>query len=603
MSTEIDPDGRSTISLILTDSRAVLPEHEARVVMLDSEWPQSAARPGRSRVHPDNLAYVIYTSGSTGRPKGALITHRGLVNYLAWCSRTYRVGEGGGAPVHSSLAFDLTITGLLSPFLSGRTVTLLPEQQPIDQLLFALTIDNSFSLIKVTPLHLQALAQQLHRDFKAHVGTLVIGGEALVGENLTFWQKSRPAIRLINEYGPTETVVGSCAYEVPEGLSITGPVPIGRPIANTQIYVLDDEMEPVPVGVAGAIYIGGVGLARGYVGRADLTAEQFIPNAFSAAGGERLYRTGDLGRFSVEGDIEYLGRTDDQVKLRGYRIELGEIEAALKGHPGVISVSAAVREDSPGDKRLVAYIATADEDRVDVREIKQHLSVRLPEYMVPTDYVVMERLPLTPNGKVDRRALPAPERNVSSETYEAPRTELEEQLANIWSGVLGIERIGVHDNFFELGGHSLLATQVVSRIRSRLQLVVPVQAVFEAPTVAKFANAVERSPTVQESDQPKAIERAERFDSEPSLNVAELSDEQVDSLLFNMIATGNAGQLDRQFDPHAQADSRNKAHAENSISLASSGAETELLARLDDLSDQEVESLLREMLARGIVNE
>ncbi|GAB1541056.1 hypothetical protein NUACC21_37260 [Scytonema sp. NUACC21] len=315
----------SQVLVLLTQTQLFekLPEHRARVICLDTNWEviakQSKENPV-SRVTLDHLTYVIYTSGSTGRPKGVLITHQGLVNYLHWCSNAYTVIKGQGSPVHSSLAFDLTVTSLFSSLIVGRSVLLIPDDKGVEALGAALQADGDFSLIKITPAHLEVVNQQLSPEVVAgRTRTLVIGGEALFARTLAFWQTNAPSTRLINEYGPTETVVGCCVYEVSAEVSGTGDVPIGRPIANTQIYLLDAQLQPVPIGVPGEMYIGGAGVARGYLNRPELTAQRFIPNPFSQKPGARLYKTGDNARYLPNGDIEYLGRLDDQVKIRGFR--------------------------------------------------------------------------------------------------------------------------------------------------------------------------------------------------------------------------------------------------------------------------------------------
>ncbi len=312
-------------------------------------------------------------------------------------------------------------------------------------------------------------------------GALVIGGEALSWETLAFFRKNAPATRLINEYGPTETVVGCCVYDAPASGGPSGTVPIGRPIANTRLYVLDARRRPVPVGVSGELYIGGDGVARGYLNRPDLTEERFVADPFAGDAASRLYRTGDLCRYLPSGDLEFLGRIDDQIKIRGYRIELGEIEAVLAQHPQIAEVVVIAREDAPGDKRLVAYLVAAEEAGPEAAELKRFLATRLPEYMVPTAFVALASMPLTANGKVDRRALPAPEARAGIEGDIAPpRSPIEEVLAGIWAEILDLPELGIHDNFFDLGGHSLLATQVMGRIISALQVEIPLQSLFRS---------------------------------------------------------------------------------------------------------------------------
>ena len=437
-------------------------------------------------VSPANLAYVIYTSGSTGAPKGAMITHGGLVNYLEWCRRAYPLDGGRGSVVYSSIAFDLTVTALFAPLVCGRPVLLLSGELSLESLAGALRREGGFSLIKITPAHLELLGRQLTpEEARDATRAFVIGGENLLAEHIAFWQKHAPATALINEYGPTETVVGCCVYTAGAEQRFNAAVPIGAPIINTRLYILDAHWRPVPVGVVGELYIGGAGVARGYLRRPDLTAERFIPDAFSGESGARLYRTGDLARYRPGGNIECLGRADHQVKVRGFRVELGEVEAAMREHPGVREAAAEVREG-----RLIGYLAATEEGAAGLRAF---LSERLPDYMVPSLFVTLDALPLTPNGKVDRRALPAPgaERPDLVGAYAAPRTPVEETLAAIFSALLKIERVGANDSFFDLGGHSLLATQLVSRIRDTFGAELPLRTVFEAPTVAGLAQAIE----------------------------------------------------------------------------------------------------------------
>jgi len=421
-----------------------------------------------------------------------MVTHHGLVNYLSWCTEAYRVAEGRGAPVHSPLNFDLTVTSLLSPLCVGQTVTLLADEIAGVGLAESLRSESGYSLIKITPAHLALLANSIPDDATDWTNAIVIGGEMLTAEALTPWRTKLPRTRLINEYGPTETVVGCCVYEITAETISHGGVPIGRPISNTRLYVLDNGFEPAPIGVAGELYIGGFGLARGYLERPDLTAESFVPDPFSQKPGARLYRTGDLARYLPDGNFDFLGRRDQQVKLRGYRIELGEIESILTRHPAVRESVVAVREDVPGDKRLVAYIVAHDKQVCSASELRDDLKERVPDYMTPSSFVFLEALPLTANGKIDRGALPSPDgalRERETE-YVAPRTPLEEVLAGVWAELLSIERVGVHDNFFALGGHSLLVTQLLARLLTMFKTELPLIAVFQCPTIAEFAEAV-----------------------------------------------------------------------------------------------------------------
>jgi non-ribosomal peptide synthetase component F len=539
----------SGASVLLTQHRLreAFPVQGARIIELDRLPPEIERMPEddpESGVRPDDLAYVIYTSGSTGTPKGAMIAHRGLVNYLSWCTTAYAVAQGNGAPVHSSIGFDLTVTSLFAPLMVGQRVTLLPEGVALESLGSALRSTGGFSLVKITPSHLELLARELAADqdgpaaaqeawreglaveglsfFQAQgfngsrarstswTRAFVIGGEELTAEGLSFFREHAREIRLINEYGPTETVVGCCVYEVPPDIQ-PGPVPIGQPIANTRLYVLDRHLRPVPVGVPGELYIGGDGVARGYLHRPGLTAERFIPDPFSVTPGARLYKTGDLARWSPGGQLEFRGRVDHQVKIRGYRVELGEIEAALAQHPAVREAVVVVREDAPEDQRLVAYWTAQGPDLPGAGELRGHLSLRLPEYMVPSAFVALSEMPLTKNGKVNRRALPAPDRsrNGAGGELAAPRNPIEQALSEIWAQVLGVERIGVTDHFFELGGHSLLATQVVSRVRDAFGVSLLLRQVFASPVLADLAVVVMRSIAEAAADEDLELVLAE----------------------------------------------------------------------------------------------
>jgi amino acid adenylation domain-containing protein len=540
------------LAYMLADSRMValltqshladsLPSAWISVICLDTEWSrigeERAANPPRT-IGPDNLAYVIYTSGSTGRPKGVMIAHRGLMNYLSWAIRAYAVADGAGAPLHSSIAFDLTITGLFAPLLVGRAVYLLPDVHNIEALNAMLHSGRDFSLVKLTPTHLELLSQQLaSQQSTARINRLIVGGEPLAGAHVRFWKTYAPTIAMVNEYGPTETVVGCCVYQVSANREHLEPIPIGRPIANTQLYLLNRQMQPTPIGVVGEIYIGGLGIARGYLSQPGLTAERFVPNPFATTNDERrttnderdsdsfvhrpssvvrLYRTGDLARYRADGALVFLGRRDEQVKLRGYRIELGEITAVLRQHPEVHEAVVVLRGDSASDKRLVAYVVPAETQNAERRtipgpegsssafrvlrsalaaELRAFLAERLPAYMLPSAVVVLAAMPLTPNGKLDRRALPAPNQDAGRavERNDAPRSAIEDMLVPLWADVLQVAHVGIHDNFFALGGHSLLATRLISRVRETFAVELPLSDLFEAPTIAGLAAQIEEA--------------------------------------------------------------------------------------------------------------
>lgn len=486
-------DSAAKFLLTTGELKLLFPSSADKAILLDADWDriskESSANP-ESAAAPSNLAYVMYTSGSTGEPKGAMILHSGLVNYLTWAIGAYRVEEGRSVPVHSSISFDLTVTSMYPALLAGGQVELLREDVGAQNLIVALKKADHRSLVKITPAHLELLSQQLGSQEAAHVTkTFVIGGEALLAENLILWREFAPATRLINEYGPTETVVGCCVYEVRPEDPKTGPVAIGRPIANTQLYILDSNLQPVPAGVKGDLYIGGAGVARGYFNRPELTQKKFIPDPFSGQSGARLYKSGDLARYRQDGTLEYLGRVDDQVKVRGYRIELGEIEAALAAHPKVQSCTILALEETPGNKQLVAYAVPQVNQSLVADDLKEFLKQSLPEYMVPAQFVFLDSFPLTQNGKIDRKALPAPSHaNVSAaHEFVAPRNETERKVAAMWVELLKVEKIGIHDDFFDLGGHSLMAIKALSRIREEFDVDLPLATLLQAPTVAQLA--------------------------------------------------------------------------------------------------------------------
>lgn len=487
------------VAVIVTEQHRniSLPLNNASIVCLDRERAvigQNPKIPLNPQIVPENLAYILYTSGSTGKPKGVMVTHRGLLNYLNWAITTFGLKEGQGTVVHSSIGFDLTVTSLFCPLLVGECVQLLPESEGMQELVQALTNEWDYSFLKITPAHLEGITPLLNPEKLAgRIRTLIIGGEVLSENTLTYWRQYAPNTKLINEYGPTETVVGCCAYETSSPNTEINMVPIGRPIANTKIYILDKYLYPSPIGIPGELFIAGDGLARGYVQKPDLTAERFLPELFSIQGGTRQYRSGDRVRYRNDGNLEFIGRIDRQVKVRGYRIELGEIESALHKHPTVQEVVVLCREDLPGDKQLVAYMVLAKGASPDDSLLRTYLNKHLPKYMIPSQLVFLESLPLTSNGKVDKQALPVPEMKdrIQEMAYAAPNTVLEELLVQVWQEVLHLDLIGIHDNFFKLGGHSLLATRMISRLRHVLELDLPLRTLFEHPTIAQLALAID----------------------------------------------------------------------------------------------------------------
>ncbi len=463
-----------------------LPPSVRHLVGFDSA---KSALAGRSTVavpapyELESTAYVIYTSGSTGQPKGTMISQRSLSNYLLWAVAAYGAEQGGGSLVASSLAFDLTITSLLVPLISGTGVRLISAAAGALGLGEKLLEAADLSLLKLTPSQAQLIARQRSgAELEGRARCLVLGGEALSAEHFATWPS---ATRVVNEYGPTEATVGCILFETRPTVA-EGAVPIGRPVAGARAHLLDRHASLVAPGVAGELYLGGPGLARGYVGRPALTAERFVPDPFTERPGERLYRSGDLARYLAAGELDFLGRCDQQIKLRGYRIEPGEIEALLAARPGVEEAFVMLEQNG---ERLLAYVAAGGEPPK-AEELRQQLASRLPEYMVPSVIVVLPALPLTVNGKIDRRALPPP---VAAPDADAalPAGQLEQLLAKIFAAVLGLDEVGREESFFALGGHSLLATQVVSRIRAAMAVELPLRELFEQPTVAGLAARVE----------------------------------------------------------------------------------------------------------------
>jgi amino acid adenylation domain-containing protein len=483
--------------LVLTDAASAAKAGDVPLLRLDD--PQTAARLAqqddrdltdaeRTRpLHVRDTAMVIYTSGSTGRPKGVLVEHHSLNHYLAWARDAY-TALSGRALVHSSVSFDLTVTGIFGPLTAGGCLQLVElDRLALDPALAGEAAPPRPSFVKGTPSHLPLLLEL--PDAYSPDQQLVLGGEPLLGEVLDRWRARHPQVTVFNEYGPTETTVECMDCRILPGQSIPpGVVVLGRPSWNTRMYVLDAQLRPVPVGVPGELYIGGELVTRGYHKRPGLTSIRYVADPYGPPGA-RMYRSGDLGRRRADGQLEFIARVDDQVKIRGYRIELGEIEAVLRAHPGVGHAAVIVREDRPGDRRLVAYLTPSglpDGTEPGETELRAHAGQRLPEYMVPSAFVPLDVLPLTPNGKLDRRRLPEPQ-HAAEPGGRGPRTTQEEILCGLFAQTLGVAQVGVDDNFFALGGHSLLAVRLISRIRTAFGAELSLRALFEAPTVAAVA--------------------------------------------------------------------------------------------------------------------
>ncbi|BAZ37902.1 amino acid adenylation domain-containing protein [Calothrix sp. NIES-4101] len=505
----------SQIKFLLTQEKLLnqQPQYSAHLICIDTnsqEICQQVNTNPNNNIKPDNLAYLIYTSGSTGQSKGVMIEHRNLVNaYFAW-DEAYKLRTATICHLQmASFSFDVFSGDLVRALCSGCKLVLCPRDFLLEPAkLYHLMLREKVDCAEFVPVVLRNLMQYLdesqqHLEF---MSLLVCGSDTwYVREYEKLRQLCNSQTRLINSFGVTEATIDSSYFESQKiDLSKEQLVPIGRPFANTEIYILDKNLLPLPVGIPGEIYIGGAGVARGYLNRPNLTHERFIAHPYSNLPGTKLYKTGDLARYLPNGDIEYLGRMDYQVKIRGFRIEIGEIKILLAKHPEIQESVIAIKEDDLGEKRLVAYVVSKQYELIInelATKLRKFLQQKLPDYMIPSAFVLLETLPLTPNGKIDRRALPTPDwskRNLE-QNYVSPRTPVEEIIANTWTQVLGIKQVGVNDNFFELGGHSLLATQLISRLRQVFQIELPLQKVFEFPTVAGLATAIEAIKQSQDS--------------------------------------------------------------------------------------------------------
>jgi amino acid adenylation domain-containing protein len=501
----------ANVAVLLTQARlaGLLPSHKGRVVCVDGEWEQiarqDATNPGWE-MEPSHLAYMIYTSGSTGRPKGAMNTHRGICNRLLWMQDQYGLTEADKVLQKTPFSFDVSVWEFFWPLLVGaRLVVAEPGGHRDPAYLVKLIKEQGITVLHFVPSMLRAFLEEPGVERCQSLRHVICSGEALPYElQERFFELL--AAQLHNLYGPTEAAVDvthwTCRCHDERKI-----VPIGRPVANTQVYMLDRYLQPVPMGVPGELHLGGVQVGRGYHKRPELTAEKFIPDPFSGDPQARLYKTGDLCRWLPDGVIEYLGRMDFQVKIRGFRIELGEVEDTLRQHPAVHEAVVMAREDTPGDKRLVAYVVLAGEPGCTTAELRDYLKQKLPRHMVPVAWVSLSALPLTPNGKVDRKALPLPGADAVAElstVYVAPDSETEQKIAAIWQDVLGIAQVGRTNNFFDLGGDSLRLMRVHSRLQQAFDKDITMVDMFRCTTVRALAHHLAGQSDSSVSDRAQA---------------------------------------------------------------------------------------------------
>ncbi|MEH2247202.1 amino acid adenylation domain-containing protein [Nostoc sp.] len=509
--------------ILLTQEKFVknLPPHQAQVICLDSNWQGNIRNTQENPVSEttaDNLIYVIYTSGSTGQPKGVMIPHRGICNQLYWKQTTFGLTQADKVLLTISFSFDPSVWQIFWPLcFGGQLFMARPGGHQDSAYLVRVITEQQITVLALVPSILRVLLEEKGIENCRFLRHIICGGEALPSELIErFFAQLNLDNVLYNCYGPTEASIDTTFWTCQRDTNYA-IAPIGRPITNAEIHILDENLQPVPVGESGELHIGGIGLARGYLNRPELTRDKFIFDPFSSETEAHLYKTGDLGRYLSDGNIEFLGRIDHQVKIRGFRIELGEIEAILSQHPALTQTLVIAREDVTDDKQLVAYVVASPEQIPSQVELRHFLQGQLPEYMVPGFFVFLDTLPLNANGKIDRRALPAPDTFTLrlSTNFVPPQNSTEEVLATIWAKVLRLKQVGIHDNFFELGGHSLLATQVMSRVRQAFRIEIPLQLLFENPTIATLAEAFAQNQTQENAPQNQTIPQIANRESAP----------------------------------------------------------------------------------------
>ncbi|MBH8554254.1 amino acid adenylation domain-containing protein [Nostocaceae cyanobacterium CENA357] len=499
------------VSVLLTQRHFVhlIDQNQVQVLCLDADIQLS--NPQLHPVGSKNLAYIIYTSGSTGKPKGVAVEHRHLLNYLNGILEKLNLPISANFATVSTFAADLGNTAIFAALCTGGCLHIISSERATNpQALADYCSRYQIDCLKIVPSHLSALLSSEYAQQILPRQRLILGGEACNWELIELVRKYAPNCQIFNHYGPTETTVGVLTYAVPTNAK-SGKVPLGRPLANTQIYLLDKYQQPVPIGVTGEIYIGGDSVARGYLNQPEMTSDRFIQNPFNHTPGARLYKTGDQARYLPDGNLEFVGRVDDQVKLHGFRVELGEITAVLSQHPSVREVVVVLREDNPGQKQLVAYIVTHQQTAIDVHELRSFLKQKLPEYMLPAHFVQLKNLPLTANGKVNRLELPAPDkvRPEIAAAYIPPRNEAERIIAEIWQEVLAVEKVGIYDNFFELGGHSLLIIQLSVKLQQKFNRNISANDIFQNPTINALAKYLSQTDNQQSSSLEQSHERAQ----------------------------------------------------------------------------------------------